>query len=189
MAMPSPVTVPRYTIQDLESFPDDGNRYELLDGVLLVTPQPAPSHQIVVARLVKILSVYLEEAGRAEVVSPGGVEVEPNVHLEPDLLVVPVEALRPALVGEGRWTSIKQWWLAVEVSGPESRIYDRDHKRPAYLSLGVREVWRIDLREKRAYVSRAGEVGETQVDDRLTWLPPGMAEPLVIEVPRLFALP
>ena len=45
------------------------------------------------------------------------------------------------------------------------------------------------LREKCAYVSRAGEIGETQVDDRLTWLPPGMAEPLVIDVARLFASP
>jgi hypothetical protein len=38
--MAMPVAVPRYTLRDLESFPDDGSRYELLDGVLLVTPPP-----------------------------------------------------------------------------------------------------------------------------------------------------
>ena len=32
------VSVPRYTVDDLDTFPEDGNRYELLDGVLLVTP-------------------------------------------------------------------------------------------------------------------------------------------------------
>jgi hypothetical protein len=64
-------TVPRYTLQDLESFPDDGNRYELVDGILLVTPAPLPPHD---------------------------------------------------------W--VRDCWLAVEVSGRGSRIYDRDHKRP-----------------------------------------------------------
>jgi hypothetical protein len=38
MAMPA--TVARYTLQDLESFLNDGNRYELVDGILLVTPAP-----------------------------------------------------------------------------------------------------------------------------------------------------
>jgi len=45
--MAMPVVVPRYTLRDLESFPDDGSRYELLDGVLLVTPGPAPLHELV----------------------------------------------------------------------------------------------------------------------------------------------
>ena len=49
--MAMPLVVPRYTLQDLESFPDDGSRYELLDGVLLVTPAPAPLHQLVVSRV------------------------------------------------------------------------------------------------------------------------------------------
>lgn len=189
MGMPAPVTVPRYTIQDLEGFPGDGNRYELLDGVLLVTPQPAPLHQLVVARLLQILRTYLEGAGLAEVVSPGAIEIEPNLHLEPDILVVPTESVRSALREEGRWSSIREWWLTVEVSAASSLIYDRDHKRPAYLRLGVREVWRVDLREQCVYVSPAGEAEQLRVDDRLTWLPPAMTDPLVIDVPRLFALP
>jgi hypothetical protein len=35
------ISIPRYTLADLERFPDDGNRYELLDGVLIVTPFPS----------------------------------------------------------------------------------------------------------------------------------------------------
>jgi hypothetical protein len=45
------ISVPLYTVDDLEHFPDDGNRYELLDGVLLVTPQAAAPHQIVASRI------------------------------------------------------------------------------------------------------------------------------------------
>lgn len=187
--MAMPVTVPRYTIKDLESFPDDGNRYELLDGILLVTPQPAPLHQVVTARIVAALTIYLKDSGKAIVASPGSVEVEPNIHLEPDVLVVPVEAFAAGLDEETRWSSVRSWWLAVEVSGPGSRVYDRDHKRPAYLDLGVREVWRVDLRDKCAFVSLVGASRETRIENRVTWLPPGMAEPMVLELPPLFAPP
>ena len=49
--MAMPVAVPRYTVDDLDSFPDDGNRYELLDGVLPVSPAPSFLHEIVVQRI------------------------------------------------------------------------------------------------------------------------------------------
>jgi hypothetical protein len=49
--MAMPVSVPRYTVDDLDSLPNDGNRYELLDGVLLVSPAPMPPHELVVNRI------------------------------------------------------------------------------------------------------------------------------------------
>jgi len=45
------ITAARYTVADLEHFPDDGNRYELLDGFVLVTPPPSMRHQYVSSRL------------------------------------------------------------------------------------------------------------------------------------------
>lgn len=183
--MVMPATVPRYTISDLESLPDDGNRYELLNGVLLVTPGPAPLHQSVACRLTHRLREALPTR-IADVYAPGTVEIEPNLHLEPDILVVPVSERGSGLGLETRWTAFRNWWLAVEISGRGSKIYDRDHKVPAYLAVGVREVWRVDLQDQRLYVSRPGEPAEQPCADRVAWTPPGLAE-VVVDVSSLFA--
>ena len=182
--MAMPVVVPRYTLPDLDSFPDDGSRYELLDGVLLVTPAPALRHELVVAAIVHALNGYLPR-NLARVFSRGSVEVEPNLHLEPDVLVVPAEELRHGMDPEARWTAIRAWWLAVEVSGAGSTPYDRDYKRPAYLALGVREVWRVDLKDRCVFVSRPGAV-EQRCAEQLTWHPPERPDPLVLRVSDLF---
>ncbi len=184
--MAMPLTVPRYTIRDLESFPDDGNRYELLDGVLLVTPAPGPAHQGVLARLLSELNVYLHPGKDVIAFSPGVIEIEPRHHLEPDVLVVPKAAVSGGLETESSWSDFREWWLAVEVSGRGSEIYDRDTKGPAYLALGVQEFWRVDLRDRCVYVSRPRGPAEEPHPDQVTWLPPGRSEPLVIRVSDLF---
>jgi Uma2 family endonuclease len=181
MVMPLPVPVPSYTTDDLRTFPPDGCRYELVNGILLVTPAPAHAHQAVLFRLVAAIATYLGDDGPGLAVSPGVIEVAPSVHLEPDLLV------HPAQFGpEIPWTEISGWWLAVEVSGRSSRRYDRDYKRDAYLALGVREVWLVDLDEKCVLVSRTGEPRDVRHAERLAWHPSEMAEPLAINLPRLF---
>ena len=182
--MVMPLVVPRYTLQDLESFPDDGNRYELLDGVLLVTPAPAPLHQLVVSRIDAALNRHLPPK-LARVFVPGVLEIEPNVHLEPDILVVPA-AEPPAGIGpDTRWTAIRRWWLAVEVSGDGSRLYDRDSKVPAYLQLGVQEIWRVDLRERCVFMTRPGGP-EVRHTERVVWLTPELSEPMILSVLELF---
>ncbi len=179
MAMPLPIVVPRYTIEDLESFPDDGNRYELLDGMLLVSPAPLPAHEFVVQRLHYELVTYLGK--RARVFCRGAVQLRPRTSLEPDILVLPRSAR-----GRRVWADITGWWLAVEVSGRGSRIYDRDFKHAAYPRLGVREAWRADLAEHCIYVLREPGGAITREDQRLAWHPPGFAEPLCLSVPEVF---
>jgi Uma2 family endonuclease len=171
------LAVPRYSVQDLESFPDDGNRYELLDGMLLVTPAPSLGHQAVVSRLMAKLQNYVGQA--AMVYSPGAVEIRPKVHLEPDILVVPIT--EPIT----RWNDVRSWWLAVEVSGRGSKVYDRDFKFAAYSALGVRDVWRVDLRD-RSVVAKIGGSDEVSCTDRLSWHPEGKDHPLIIDVDKLF---
>ena len=184
--MSMPLAVPRYTLRDLASFPDDGCRYELVDGLLLVTPGPASSHEIVRARLIQRLNVYLQGSPLL-LYAQGTVEREPATHLEPDILVAP-DPTRSLQIGpETKWTELEPGWLAVEISGRGSRVYDRDFKVSAYLALGVHQVWRIDLEDRCAYVSRPDGTLEIRETSQLTWHPPGMAEPLRIPIEALFA--
>jgi Uma2 family endonuclease len=183
--MAMPLSVPRYTINDLASFPDDGSRYELLDGILLVTPAAGMPHQTVLARLTSAINVYLNHFDDATAFSPGVIEVEPGNHLEPDLLVVPNTEV-PRNIRDAKWTEVRKWWLAVEVSGIGSDIYDRDFKGPAYIAMGVLEYWRVDLRDCCLYVSRPGGPSEEPHREEVAWQPPSRSEPLLIRVPELF---
>ncbi len=184
MAMPlsAPIRVPRYTTDDLRRFPRDGQRYELLDGFLLVTPAPGTAHQVVLSRLMAGLLGYLPEAGPARVTSPGEIEIAPKLLLDPDILVWP-STFRPGTA----WTAISGWWLAVEVSGRGSRVYDRDFKRDAYLTLGVREVWLVDLHDQCVLVSSREGPRERSHRHELRWHPPEMARPLTVDLRALFA--
>lgn len=179
MVMPLPL--PTYTVDDLRAFPEDGQRYELLEGMLLVTPAPRFAHQVVLTRLLVALDRYLSPAAPALVVSPGEIEIAPRTLLEPDLLVVP--ATYP--LGTP-WHAIRGWWLAAEVFSPSSMVYDRDFKRDAYLALGVGEVWLVDLDERAVLVSQPGRGRDVRRDTTLTWQPAGMRDPLEIELATLF---
>ena len=169
------LAVPRYTIKDLDRFPDDGNRYELLDGVLLVTPAPATSHQIVASRLQMLLSVALQQPGLAHVVGPGAIQSPPGTQLQPDILVFPAR-----FSPESKWLEVTEHWLAVEVLSRSSRIYDREFKRDAYFALGVQQVWLVDRASKSVEVCRSRGISEV-VRDSIRWRPP--VQDLVVTIP------
>src|SRR6516162_4090512 len=95
------IQLPMYTVDDLDHFPDDGNRYELLNGMLLVTPAPAPVHQIIAARLQAPLVTAVMAPGYAHVVGPGAIVRRPKTQLEPDILVFPAR-FKPSL----KWDKI-----------------------------------------------------------------------------------
>ena len=175
MAMPIPL--PKYTVDMVRAFPDDGQRYELVEGMLLVTPAPASDHQIVVARLMTALNNYIGADGPAYVVSPGEIEIAPKLHLEPDVLVFP-STFSPGT----KWTAISGWWLVVEVLSPSSKHYDRDYKLEAYLRVGVPDVWIVDLDRGCCEVSTRD--GRRAVPEFRTvhWHPAGMSQPLHVDV-------
>ena len=173
------ISVPLYTVDDLEDFPDDGNRYELLDGVLLVTPQAAAVHQIVAGRLQVELANSLQKPGLAHVVGPGAVVRMPRTQLQPDILVYPAR-FSPTT----DWRKITEHWLAVEVLSRSSRIYDREFKRDAYFALGLQQVWLVDWREESAEVWTA-KARSRVVRDEIRWRVAGTE--VVIDLHEVFA--
>ena len=178
--MAMPISVRRYTVTDLERFPNDGNRYELLDGVLLVTPAPSHAHQIVVSRLHFRLAQAVMTDGAAHVVSPGVITIPPRLQLQPDILVYPAPASLPS-----KWSEIDEHWLAVEVLSRSSRVYDRDTKRHAYLALGVQEVWLVDRWKMVVEVSRARGPAEL-IRDVLHWRVPTLGREVEISLSDVF---
>jgi Uma2 family endonuclease len=179
--MSMPVTAPRYTVDDLERFPDDGNRYELLDGQLLVTPSPNVFHQVASMRIALVLANALVPSGIGHVVGPGVVTTPPLTQLQPDVLAFPSR-----FPPDSKWAEIDENWLAVEIISRSSRVYDREFKRDAYLALGVREVWLVDPRAKTIEVCR--ERGSGVVESGVfTWHVPGLDLSVAIDVPAIFA--
>src|SRR3954453_2382982 len=118
--MGMPVTAPRYTVDDLERFPDDGNRYELLDGQLLVTPSPNLFHQVAAMRIALVLANAIVPNGIGHVVGPGVVTTPPLTQLQPDVLAFPAR-----FSPDSKWVDIDENWLAVEIISRSSRVYDR----------------------------------------------------------------
>ncbi len=173
------LTVPRYSVGDLEQFPNDGNRYELLDGTLLVTPSPGVPHQAIATRIAFAFA-ELQAVGQVHVFAPGATVLPPATQLQPDVLVVPA---RYSI--ESKWRDIDEPWLAVEVLSSSSRIYDREFKRDAYFALGVREVWLVDIRQKSVEVCRAPGAGKI-VRDVLIWRMPTADVTVPIDLGVLF---
>ncbi|MFI9006501.1 Uma2 family endonuclease [Actinosynnema sp. NPDC053489] len=130
-----------YTVEDLEGMPDDGRRYELIDGTLLVGPAPGARHQRVVARLV----VVMEQACPDDLLvfpAPFAVRTSATNELQPDLLVTRLEDVTEKLLPVAPL-------LAVEVLSPSTALNDFNSKKAAYERLGVPAYWVIDPREPK----------------------------------------
>src|SRR5215472_5330149 len=122
------------TVEDLALLQDDGYRYELDDGVLVMFPAPSVAHQLVVGRLV----VALSHACQPDfLVLPGpGVEVSPVHYRVPD---VAVAHIRDVDINDNSVT--KPPVLAVEVASPSTAIYDRNRKKDVYAGFGIESYW------------------------------------------------
>lgn len=150
----APVALPQrepLTYDDVQRLPDDGNRYELLDGYLLVTPGPHWSHQRGVGRLVFAL---MSAAPPELEVFPAPTDwyVDEHNFFEPDVLVVH----RPE-VGDQRIE--RPPLLAIEILSPSTRARDLTLKRAAYERAGAGSYWILDPDVPRLTVLERGDDG------------------------------
>ncbi len=147
-----------WTRADLfERLPDDGNRYEVLDGELFVTPQAAFDHQFTATQLVTALQPYCERHALGSVVGPGAVVFGKN-ELQPDVMVVP--GPRPA--PHTRWADLPDPILVVEILSDSTRHRDFGKKRDAYERIGIPMYWIVDG-ENRRVMTFSGASGEPAI--------------------------
>ncbi len=126
-----------FTVEDLERMPDDGRRYELLDGTLLVSPAPGVWHQEVAFALARALHLACPPQLHV-VITPFEWRGSRRTALQPDVLV----ARRGDLLAvEGGKFLAEPPVLAVEVLSPSSRRIDRLSKLSAYEEAGVASYW------------------------------------------------
>lgn len=131
----------QWTLDEVMALPEDGLRYELIDGVLIVNPPPVPRHQSVSLELYALLRAAAKAAGAPVRILEGvGVRMPDGNLLIPDLVVVTTDAkgLSQPLIAPGDVD------LAVEVVSPGSRRRDRSVKPYMYAEAGIPHYWRVE---------------------------------------------
>ena len=139
MPVETPVGLPRgraLTRADLAAMPDDGHRYELLDGVLVVSPAPRVGHQVAVVNLYTLLRDAAEAPLRVLVV-PVDVTLADDTVMQPDLVVAPRDAFTATELPEAPL-------LAVEVLSPSTRGLDLLLKKDRLERAGCAHYWVVD---------------------------------------------
>lgn len=170
----------RWSIEDLERLPDDGNKYEVVRGELFVTPGPSVSHELVLVRLDALLWPYVAANRLGAVFHPRTVVRFEDSEVEPDLTV------RHLPAGEVAWQEVPVPILVVEVSSRATIRRDRNQKRQLYIDAAVAEYWIVDRDRCAVTVVRPG-LPDREVTDVLEWHPPGASAPLRIQVRELLA--
>lgn len=166
--MDTVTTLPRgraFTREALETMPDDGRRYELVDGSLIVTPAPSRRHQRVVVRLAVLLDAACPDSLEV-LVAPFDVALDDHTVLQPDLLVA-----RRADFNDRDLPRAPL--LAVEVLSPSTRAVDLTLKRSRYEAAGCPSYWVVDPDEPSlvAWELRGGvyvERGRVTQDETFT---------------------
>ena len=121
-----------FTVAELDRMPDDGRRYELLDGTLVVSPRPTTVHQFVAMRLLRVLADACPED--LCVVPEPAVELGPQTEFDPDLVVVRIDQ-----IGGAKFTEPPL--LVVEIRSPSTALIDLNRKKAAYERFGVPSYW------------------------------------------------
>lgn len=182
MGMPQPARI--WTAAMVRALPEDGKRYEVIDGELLVTPAPTWDHQHLVGQLFRLLADYADKTGVGlAMVSPADIELDDHGLVQPDVFVM-------GLVGGSRpraWNAGAPLLLAVEVISPGTARNDRITKRRRFQRYGVPEYWIVDADSRTIERWRPGDERPEVLSELIEWAPAVATEPLRIDLAAWFA--
>jgi len=178
-----PSTEAHWTAEMVRALPDDGTRYEVIDGELLVTPSPRRPHQRAVLQIAKRLDDYVEaiEVGTV-LVSPSDIELDPHGMVQPDVFVEGLVDDRAA----AEWNAGAPLLLVVEVLSPGTARTDRITKRDRYRRAGIPEYWIVDLDARTIERWRPGDTRPEVLSETIVWHPSPHHDPLILDLDSLF---
>jgi Uma2 family endonuclease len=177
------MAAPTYFTADMvRALPDDGRRYEVVHGELLVTPAPRLWHQELAVRLCGALTEYLsaEPVGHA-LMSPADISWAPDTLVQPDVFVAALDEARTL-----DWTQVRTLLLVAEVLSPSSARADRFTKRRRYQEAGVPLYWVVDGDERVVEVWTRDAAFPVLERDTLRWQPAGAGHGFALDLAELF---
>ena len=138
----------RWTSSDLELLPDNGKRYEIVDGELYVSKQPDMQHQIVCSRLVTFLNMWSIGTGLGEAIGEPCLVFADDDDVVPDVVWISHERFATALQPDGKFHSCPE--LVIETLSPGSinMRRDREFKLKLYSRRGAKEYWIVNWQER-----------------------------------------
>ena len=149
----------KLTYQDYRNTPDD-ERYELIDGELIMSPSPRKAHQQTHAKLGTRLYTFVERRNLGEVYfAPFDVALSDTDVVQPDLLFVSRDRLR--IITEDNIQGAPN--LVIEILSPSTSARDKGYKRDLYAKHGVKEYWQVDTDAKLITVLSLNAYGDYDV--------------------------
>jgi Uma2 family endonuclease len=173
----------RWTSADLELFPDDGKRREIIDGELYVSRQPAWGHQDFIVQLGGDLNLWNRRTRLGRVATAPGLIFAEDEDVAPDLVWISRERLARYMRG-GKLYGPPELVVEILSPGPQNARRDREAKLKLYGRQGVDEYWIVDLLARTIAIYRLGTVGLDLAatlglgDTLMSPLLPGFAAPL-----------
>lgn len=180
--MPMLATPHIWTADDLDRLPeDDGNKYEVVDGRLLVTPAPSLAHEAVLIEMARRIRAYCDAGAIGTVFHRNDLKFDEHNLVDPDLSVV-----RVALpVGALTWRDVPHPMLVVEVLSRSTRTHDLVWKAALYARERIPLAWIVDHRERVVHVVRPG-LATQRHDASLEWHPTGATVPFRMDLAAFF---
>src|SRR5438128_12505272 len=144
----------RWTVDDLELLPDDGSRYEIVDGELYVSKQPDMQHQVVCTRVAFLLELWSSQSQSGLAISTPGIIFTNDNAVVPDVVWISYERYATALQADGKFHSSPELIVEVLSPGLENERRDRGTKLKLYSRRGAEEYWIVNWQERRLEVDR-----------------------------------
>lgn len=153
----------RWTVEDLEGLPENGNRYEIIDGALHMTRAPHVDHQDVAGAIYSELRVWSKQSGLGRAAFAPGVIFSPTDAVIPDVIWASNDSAKLLLNESGHFTGAPEIVIEVLSKSQKDKERDRKTKLKLYSNQGVLEYWIFDRQMQLAEIYRrdAGQLVKT----------------------------